>query len=185
MFDATPPLWSSDGQELVFQANGQGPIIGGPVALASAPADPSLCSSLGLAAPCHPSELPPPDAAFATILQTLARPLTYTASDGHLYTNYAGADVAWSPNGKALATILPADQFSGPTTEAQRATISVLRTANGKPLARFPYLCPLVNGGCGLTWSWSPGGAQLGALVVGPNSQAVAIILWNTATLAH
>ncbi|HLJ80965.1 MAG TPA: hypothetical protein VKT52_05720, partial [Ktedonobacterales bacterium] len=158
LFQASVLRWSPDGENVLLHTG-----LGGALQFVT-PASPKLCFELGLPTPCQLPVLPPPDAAVSVVLRALARPWAPGAGpNGTVVQQYydGSTPLAWSANGKLLATILPQDEFNLPTSD--KATVTVLDASTGGSRAQFPYVCPDSNGGCRLDVSWSPSDKQLAA----------------------
>lgn len=171
-------IWSPQEQQARYVAPyvtlGPWPLRGTPDSLKQmAPKD---CSKLGWLPLCGAALLPMPDRAFAQIAQRItglsSEDLT-TLAQGNLLV-----PLAWNPNGKLLATMLPGDAFS-PAHDTVK--VSLLSTATGQvvriisaPTHSSGPLNPLPP-----PFSWSPSGQQLAFM----DSSASQITIWGGASL--
>ncbi len=129
---------------------------------------------------CAQSALPYPDAAYARVVAAArAGVQVKDDSSGRAITVWSPVEVAWRPDGKALATMLPADDFAA---HPSMVRVTLYDTATGQALTSLSQTVSLpssqVNGPYYL--SWSPTGQQL-ALVDNGDSR---IIVWGASSLA-
>lgn len=166
-------VWSPDGSEVTF-ATYSG-LLSGDQPLTSA-----VCAHLFLYAPvppCPNAVVPPADAAIAQLATQARAPVIGTSSDGGKYALYPGLVFTWNPQGTAIATVLPADQFlsnSGLTPAgSQKTQVSLLGT-DGTHLGTRTYTCGVST--CSTdALAWSPSGGQLALMDIGSRT----IMLWN------
>ncbi|HKV83504.1 MAG TPA: hypothetical protein VJN88_03040 [Ktedonobacterales bacterium] len=161
-YQAGVPMWSADGTYLAADV-GLGTYalpLDSAAALARNSAD--SCSTSQLP-PCVATPIPYPDRAFERATQSMVQN-THFAS----FT----IPVAWRPDGKLMATILPADY---PTFQSGRYGVSVLRTDTGATTRMFTALTnATVNElPAQAMLAWSPNGQQLSFVDYGGSSVSV------------
>lgn len=171
-FGSALALWSPDGQVVAFGLRFQGP-----VAFSTSP-NTQTCAQLDLSAPCASQLLPWPDVAFSNVMRLVAQPVVVPIPGGPPLADYRGAQVAWSPSGKILAAILPADQFNGVEPNHLTETITLFSTASGGRMGTRQYACPAhTSDDCYTpTLLWSPAGDQLALL----DTASGVITMWDT-----
>jgi hypothetical protein len=151
-YGAQAALWSPDGRYVIPALTLAGPFPAAPSALERLTMTPDRCASHGLP-PCTSSLLPYADRALAEVVGKLAA-ATGTERD-------VAVPIAWSADGRLLATGLPQDGLDGRTG---RLGITVLNTATGEIIHRFtvdysgggdllPQLSPVL--------AWSPKAPRL------------------------
>ncbi|WIG59985.1 MAG: hypothetical protein OJF49_002733 [Ktedonobacterales bacterium] len=179
VFASSGYIWSPDGRYLAMPlhlAARLAPIPGLPVGNLG----PHSCSS-SLQPNCSGPIMPYPDAALATAIKAAATPQVFSSNGQHI-VQYAFQPfpVAWRPNGKILATILPADNgigsdFSTPVT----VRISLFDTTTGHELSTLSIQRPLSSqqppSPDQIELSWSPTGKQLALFDYGSNQ----VVLWG------
>ncbi|MGH2518111.1 MAG: hypothetical protein ACRDHP_20905, partial [Ktedonobacterales bacterium] len=120
--------WSPDGRYVVpILTVGAAPMVDAPYTALSK-FTPAACAPKGLPSCVVGGTLPNPDSAFAQVAVRFAK------SDR---SNDAFAPVAWSLDGKRLATMLPGDNFS---LAGNPLRISVLDTSSGAVLHSFQVI---------------------------------------------
>jgi WD40 repeat protein len=128
---------------------------------------------------CAQPALPYPDAAYAKVVAAARAGLQEKDSSGRTFTIWSPIEVTWRPDGKVLATMLPADDYAASHSSVR---VTLYDTATGQVLTTLsqPVTAPSsqVNGPYYL--SWSPTGQQL-ALVDNGDSR---IIVWGASSLA-
>jgi WD40 repeat protein len=128
---------------------------------------------------CAQPALPYPDAAYAAVVASARAGAQITDGSGRMTTVWNGVEVAWRPDGKVLATMLPADDV---TAGSATARVTLYDTASGKVLVTLSQAVmergSQVNSSFYL--SWSPTGQQL-ALVSNGDSR---VIVWGASSLA-
>jgi hypothetical protein len=165
-------VWSPDGRYVAL-------LLALGVVLFPAPADdhakiaPEACSIEGGGfAPCASGTVDYPDAAVRTIARTIGNPSAL---------NRALAPVAWSPDGKLLAAMLPGDGFRL-GNPGGAVTVSLLDTTSGAAVKTLSvHTSSTSYASQTLPLMWSPTGRQL-ALIDTSGSQ---ITLWGAASLAR
>jgi Tol biopolymer transport system component len=168
-------VWSPDGSEVTFEA-----FTG---LFADQQLTTQMCAQLVLqpytAPACPASQLTAPNAAVAALVAAALHPVPVTIA-GAAVSFYQNTQVAWSPHGSLVATVLPADQFeTAGETSRSREPIKLFSTANGAQTAQRVYQCDgaaaCQTGGL----AWSPTGNQLAFIDSGNGI----ITLWNTQQL--
>nr|MBF6592543.1 hypothetical protein [Ktedonobacterales bacterium] len=169
IYAAPVSAWSPDGRYVApTLVLGSAPLVGSsPVALAKL--TPGSCTVKGLP-PCRVgSVLSYPDRAFA---QVAARFASATPSgDGVV-------PVAWTPDGKRLATMLPGDNFSSAGTPV---SVTLLDATTGNGFRRFQVLTRSETG-VFPTYTdlfWSPTGRQLAFM----DTYTSTITMWGGSSL--
>jgi hypothetical protein len=180
------PQWSADGRYMAFgrvvtRVNAKG--------ATSTPVGGDACVQLvdvDYAEACRQPAAALPDRALQAVLAAVQAGLAPVAPDGtHLPTNWAGAPVSWRPDGKVLATILPADGYFNETPFGPRMDIklTLLSTTTGQPLATLSAQRVLGAGAASSAgiapMEWSPRGDQLAYL-----DYAGRITIWGGTSLS-
>lgn len=128
---------------------------------------------------CGQPTPPYPDAAYAQVVAAARAGAQEKDSSGRTITGWPLVEVAWRPDGKVLATMLPADDFASHPSSVR---VTLYDTATGQVLTTLSQAVTLpssqTNGPYYL--SWSPSGQQL-ALVNNGDSK---IIVWGASSLA-
>ncbi|MDE3228547.1 MAG: PD40 domain-containing protein [Chloroflexota bacterium] len=128
---------------------------------------------------CGQASLPYPDVAYARVVAAARAGIQKKDSSGRTATIWNPVEVAWRPDGKVLATMLPVDDFASFPSQVR---VTLYDTATGQTLTTLSQSVPLpssqTNGPFYL--SWSPTGRQL-ALVNNGDSR---IIVWGSSSLA-
>jgi len=150
-YGAQAAIWSPDGRYMIPALALAGPFPAAPGTLERLITTPDRCTGHGLP-PCMSTPLPYPDRALAEVVGKLAA-ATGTARD-------VAVPIAWSADGRLLATGLPQDGLYG---RAGRLGITLLNTATGEIVQRFsvdysggsvlPQLSPVL--------AWSPKAPRL------------------------
>lgn len=165
-------VWSPDGSLVTF-AMFSG-LLAGDQPLTSA-----LCTHLYLYAPtpaCPDAVIAPADPAVAALVTQAHAAVIGTTSGGERYALYPGLFVAWNPQGTAVATVLPSDQFlsSGLTPAGSQKTQVTLLGTDGSHSGARTYTCH--GAACSTdALAWSPSGAQLALM----DSSGPSITLWS------
>ncbi|HKV84817.1 MAG TPA: hypothetical protein VJN88_09685 [Ktedonobacterales bacterium] len=164
------PQWSSDGA-YVAPAVGLGSIPFPDEADALRNLTPDTCANLGLP-PCSAVVAPYPDAALKQMVNQVT-----AFTDFHTDPRFP---VAWRPDGKLLATILPGDTFNQDT---QKVRISLLRTDTGEVAKTFTITTSSSGAarGAEATLAWSPAGQQLAFM----DTFSGTVTLWSSANLNY
>lgn len=128
---------------------------------------------------CGQPALPYPDAAYAAVVAAARAGFRQQDGSGRSVVAWSPVAVAWRPDGRVLAAMLPADSFA---TQPSSLRVTLYDTATGKVLATLAQTVmqpsSQTNAPCYL--SWSPSGQQL-ALVNNGDSQ---VIVWGASSLA-
>ncbi len=124
-YGAQAAIWSPDGRYMIPALALAGPFPAAPGALERLTLAPDRCANHGLP-PCTSTPLPYPDRALAEVVAKLAV-ATGTARD-------VAVPIAWSADGRLLATGLPQDGLDG---RSGRLGITLLNTATGEIIQRF------------------------------------------------
>ncbi|WIG58869.1 MAG: hypothetical protein OJF49_001616 [Ktedonobacterales bacterium] len=160
LYDSAPTLWSPDGRFLVFTLALAGLLPssdGKPLQ-----PDSRACHSYRLMPACTSKPVPYPDPAFAAAAKLIRDGIEQNqhSINATLYMN--GFTVAWRPDGKLLAVMLPGDGFDG---NGPTITITLYSTATGQVVAKLKADRPAPNGslsgGDAPFFAWSPTGKQL------------------------
>ncbi len=171
-YGAQAAIWSPDGRYMIPALALAGPFPAVPGALERLTSTPDKCTARGLP-PCTSTLLPYPDRGLAEVVGKLAS-ATGTERD-------VAVPIAWSADGRLLATGLPQDGLDGRTG---RLGITLLNTATGEIIQRFTldswgggYLLPQLSS----VLVWSPKAPRL-AFIDAVSSR---ITIWSGITTSH
>ena len=166
-YSASVPMWSGDGAYLAPSVGlGTYPLPGdSPQVIANM--GPDICVSRGLP-PCAAKAIPYPDKAFQRAAESFL--------GGARFSTFS-IPVAWRPDGKLMATILPGDF---PAFQSGQYRVSVSRTDTGETAQTFT--APTNNTATYLnaqaSLAWSPNGVHLSFVDYGGSSVSV----WTVAS---
>jgi len=139
----------------------------------------SECATLGLAAMCANPPLALPDRAFEAVYQQARAGNKITIPPNPEFTDYTAVPVAWRPDGKALATLLPPDGFYGGKSNLQ---VTLYDTATGQVIKMLsaPRLANVTDNDDSIAPTyWSPAGTQLAFVDAGSNR----VTIWGASAL--
>jgi WD40 repeat protein len=139
----------------------------------------SECAALGLAAMCANPPLALPDRAFEAVYQQARAGNKITIPPNPEFHDYPAVSVAWRPDGKALATLLPPDGFYSGKSSLQ---VTLYDTATGKVIETLsaPRLANVNDNDDSITPTyWSPAGTQLAFVDTG----STRVTIWGASSL--
>ncbi len=137
------------------------------------------CAVFGQETLCATSPLTPPDRAFEAVYQQARAGNKITIPPNPEFHDYPAVPVAWRPDGKVLATLLPSDGFYGGKSSLQ---VTLYDTATGKVIKTLsaPRLANVNENDESIAPTyWSPAGTQLAFVDTGSNR----VTIWGASSL--
>ena len=139
----------------------------------------SDCAILALPPTCDTHRMASPDRAFDVVYQQARAGNKITIPPNPEFHDYPAVPLAWRPDGKILATLLPPDGFhrdgsSLRVTLYDTATGKVIKTLSASRLANVND-----NDDSIAPTYWSPAGSQLALVDTGSNS----VTIWGASSL--